>query len=101
MSWVGSWSDGSHFAAATASWKGLSHEMEHLKNVKTRRVPYLSLVLKISVKIFAIYLISSPFKGEINELVDDGVALLKLGLKGQFLEQDIQLPTSPSTWQNK
>jgi hypothetical protein len=29
------------------------------------------------------------------------VALLKLGLKGQFLEQDIQLPTSPSTWQNK
>ncbi len=97
MSWEGSWSDGSHFVADTASLKGLSHEMVLLKNLKTRRVPYLSLVLKISVKIFAIYLISSPFKGEINELVDDGVALLKLGLKGQFLEQDIQLPTSPST----
>ncbi len=97
MNWEGSWSDGSHFVAATASLKGLSHEMVLLKNLKTRRVPYSSLVLKISVKIFAIYLISSPFKGEINELVDDGVALLKLGLKGHFLEQDIQLPTSPST----
>ncbi len=29
-------------------------------------------------------------KEEINELVDDGVALLKLGLKGQFLQQDIK-----------
>jgi hypothetical protein len=45
MSWEGSWSDGSHFAAATASLKGLSHEIEHLKILKTSRVPYLSLVM--------------------------------------------------------